>query len=147
SPAMSRKGSAGCKTPTSTRSTFLAANSALTSPATEGERELIDSLRSPPRSLPGPVGSLRVEDLLHLGYQTGFRHGDLRGPRGAPFGIVGNFGRHARAFDQVLDLDLALFALVAALNDGHRAAAPVGIFELRLHARAAEIHLGADAGL
>ena len=52
-----------------------------------------------------------------------------------------------RALDQVLDLHLALGALVAALDDDDRAAAPVGIFHLRLHAGAAEIHLGADAGV
>ena len=50
------------------------------------------------------------------------------------------------AEDQVLDLDLAARFLVAALNDGARRAALVGIFELRadIVLRIAEIKLGAD---
>ena len=53
-------------------------------------------------------------------------------------------GRQRGAEDQILDLHLALGLLVAALDDGARAAALVGIFHLRLHARGAEIKLGAD---
>ena len=53
----------------------------------------------------------------------------------------------ARAFEQILDRDLALRALVLALNDDAWAAAPVGIFHLRLHAGVADVHFGADARL
>ena len=58
-------------------------------------------------------------------------------------GVSGNF----RADDQVLDLNLALRLLVAALNDDTRRIAPVGILELdaEIVLWIAEIELGADA--
>ena len=46
--------------------------------------------------------------------------------------------------DQVLDLHDAARLLVAALDDGERRVAAVGIFHLRLHAGIAEIELGRE---
>src|SRR5690606_9941930 len=110
--------------------------------------------KGPGRGMRGDAASLRTatllrlrgQNFLHLGDQIAFLDGDLRGAGGAPFGIVGDLLRQALALDQVLDLHFAKRALVAALNDHARAAAPVGIFDLRLHAGTTEIKLGADAG-
>src|SRR6266545_3173569 len=65
-------------------------------------------------------------------------------PALAPFLMRGDRRRGFGAFDQILDLQFALRALVAALDDHAGRAAPVGIFHLRLHAGGAEIDLGAD---
>jgi len=73
--------------------------------------------------------------------------GELRRPALAPGGVVLDLGRQLRAEREVLDLHLAAGALVAALDDDARRAAAVGIFHLRLHAGAAEIHFRPDAGL
>ena len=75
------------------------------------------------------------------------RTAQLRRARFLPFLVVLDRGRRFRAFDQILDRDFALGALVGALNDDARAVALVGVFHLRLHAGRAEIHFGADAGV
>ena len=63
-------------------------------------------------------------------------------------GIVGDLAGEALAFDQVLDLDDALRAFVAALDDGQRRAAAVGIFQLVAEILlVALVHFGADAGM
>ena len=57
---------------------------------------------------------------LHRRDQLALRHGHLRRAAFAPGGVVGDLGRQPRAFDQILDLHLALGALVAALDDDAR---------------------------
>ena len=75
------------------------------------------------------------------------RHRELGRARRLPFLVRGDASGRPRALDQVLDLHLAAGALVGALDDHAGAAAPVGVFHLRLHAGRAEIELGPDAGL
>ena len=49
-----------------------------------------------------------LKDLANLRDEIGFRHGELRGPRFLPFLVVLDGGGGLRAFDQVLERDLAL---------------------------------------
>ena len=77
--------------------------------------------------------------------ELGFRHRELRRARLAPFLVGGDGLGFLGAFDQVLDLHLALGLLVAALDDDAGRAALVGVFQLRAHLAGAEIKLGIDA--
>src|SRR6266487_6693860 len=88
--------------------------------------------------------AVALQDLAHGVDQLVFCNRELRRPALAPFLMRGDRSRGFGAFDQILDLQFALRALVAALDDHAGRAAPVGIFHLRLHAGGAEIDLGAD---
>src|SRR5271166_1872671 len=86
------------------------------------------------------------QHLAHPLDQLGFGRGELGALAkleiiGAVFGRLGEFGpepeiadRHLRAVRRV--------ALVRALDDCDAAAAPVGIFELRVHAAGAQVEFG-----
>src|SRR5436190_4340274 len=87
------------------------------------------------------------EEVAHGVHQARLRYGDLCGAGFAPLLGVLDGGGGLGAFDQVLDLHLALGALVAALDDDAGGPALVGVFHLRLHAGGTQVHLGADAGL
>src|ERR1700675_3311595 len=84
------------------------------------------------------------EDATHRLDEVGFGDGELRLGLLLQIFVAVLDGSERGTEDQVLDGDLALGALIAALDDDARAAASVGIFHLRLHARLAEIELGAD---
>src|SRR5262245_15565344 len=74
---------------------------------------------------------LRMENSPHGRHQLGFGDRHLRRAALAPFLVVGDLGREARAFDEVLHLDLAPGALVAALDHDARCRSAVGISHLR----------------
>ena len=60
---------------------------------------------------------MALENFLHRGDHAILGHRDLRRPRRLPLLVRGDGVRRTRAFDQILDLNLATRALVGALND------------------------------
>src|SRR5712691_11201352 len=93
---------------------------------------------SPPRTItPKNITLSHAVALQHLAHgvdQLLLRHCELRRPALAPFLVRGDRRGGLGAFDEILDLQFALGAFVAALDDDAGRAAPVGIFHLRLHA-------------
>src|SRR4051812_11306984 len=74
-----------------------------------------------------PLGIQHFADFFH---QFGLWHRYLRDAGFAPRGVVLDLAGKALALDQVLDLHETFSALVAALDDGQRRAAAVGVFQL-----------------
>ena len=79
--------------------------------------------------------------VLHLRHQLVARHLELAGALLAPRLVVGDRRRLLLAGGEVLHLHLAGLEFVRAGDDGGGRVAPVGVFQLRLHAGGAEIHL------
>src|SRR5690606_13642946 len=155
---MSRNGSAGWITGMAVSGAARSSNSARMSEAKAGRAVMrcaqpetralyvARKRRASPGSSLRPLRGLRGEHAPDRRDELALRHRELRRAALAPFPVVRDLGGEPRALHEVLDLHLAAGALVAALDDDAGAVAPVGILHLRLHAGAAEIHLGPDAG-
>src|ERR1700722_11251631 len=97
-----------------------------------------------------PLTPMPLQHLTHPRHQLGLRRRLLRAL--AQFEIIRAVLRRLgelRAEDEIADHDLPpsrRVALVRALDHRAKAAAPVGVFELRVHAALAEIEFGGDAG-